>query len=85
MIVSSSKWTNAKHLIDMIKHYGKKMTEAKPLELAIGNTIRRVLCIIREEYTQYEIETEEQQQQQQKQSQKHLQREQQTVLFFFYC
>jgi translation initiation factor eIF-2B subunit beta len=62
IIIASTKWTNAKHLIEIIKQYGKKMTQAKPLELAIGNTIRRVLCLIREEYTQYELEKEEQQQ-----------------------
>jgi translation initiation factor eIF-2B subunit beta len=63
-IIASTKWTSAKHLIDIIKQHGKKMTQAKPLELAVGNTIRRVLCLIREEYTQCQLEKEGQQQQQ---------------------
>ncbi|KAK3586345.1 hypothetical protein CHS0354_038325 [Potamilus streckersoni] len=36
--------------MDVVKKEGKKMMEAQPSETAIGNMVRRVLKIIREEY-----------------------------------
>ncbi|KAM9992252.1 hypothetical protein ACTFIY_009693 [Dictyostelium cf. discoideum] len=48
--VHKGKWGNAKSLIDQIKIIGKKLMNAQPLEFCIGNIVRRVLFIIREEY-----------------------------------
>eukprot|EP01112_Ceratiomyxa_fruticulosa_P012160 TRINITY_DN3353_c0_g2_i2.p1 TRINITY_DN3353_c0_g2~~TRINITY_DN3353_c0_g2_i2.p1 ORF type:complete len:348 (+),score=73.18 TRINITY_DN3353_c0_g2_i2:196-1239(+) len=51
LLVSISKWVNAKQLIEEIQQVGKKLVRAAPLEFAIGNIVRRVLFIVREEYT----------------------------------
>ncbi|KYR00968.1 translation initiation factor eIF-2B beta subunit [Tieghemostelium lacteum] len=48
--ISISKWPNAKVIIDQIKSIGKRLIDAQPLEFCIGNIVRRVLFIIREEY-----------------------------------
>ncbi|XP_011301306.1 translation initiation factor eIF-2B subunit beta [Fopius arisanus] len=50
-IVSSSDWSTAKKLMDLITLNGKYMIAAVPLEASIGNMVRRILQIIREEYT----------------------------------
>ncbi|EGG25404.1 translation initiation factor eIF-2B beta subunit [Cavenderia fasciculata] len=57
--ISTTKWSNAKHLIDNIKQMGKRLIETQPLEFCIGNIIRRVLFIIREEYLALRVEEEE--------------------------
>lgn len=31
MVIDSKEWNNAAHLIELIKEYGKRLTEAKPL------------------------------------------------------
>ncbi|KAL3869378.1 hypothetical protein ACJMK2_042063 [Sinanodonta woodiana] len=49
-VVSQSRWSSAKDLMDVVKKEGKKMMDAQPSETAIGNMVRRVLKIIREEY-----------------------------------
>jgi len=48
--ISKEKWQNAKILIEQVKAVGKRLIDAQPLEFCIGNVIRRVLFIIREEY-----------------------------------
>ncbi|XP_015110045.1 translation initiation factor eIF-2B subunit beta [Diachasma alloeum] len=50
-IVSSSEWSTARKLMDLITLNGKYMIAAVPLEASIGNMVRRILQIIREEYT----------------------------------
>eukprot|EP01133_Synstelium_polycarpum_P006726 gene6726-7819_t len=47
---SMNRWTNAKSLIEQVKTIGKRLIETQPLEFCIGNIVRRVLFIIREEY-----------------------------------
>lgn len=49
-VVSQTKWSSAKELMDIVKMEGQKMMAAQPSESAIGNMVRRVLKIIREEY-----------------------------------
>ncbi|KAI9139994.1 hypothetical protein BKA69DRAFT_1082902 [Paraphysoderma sedebokerense] len=49
IIVSQGKWPNAQALINLLKSVGKRLAEAQPIELAVGNTVRRVLHQIREE------------------------------------
>ncbi|XP_047346110.1 translation initiation factor eIF-2B subunit beta [Vespa velutina] len=49
-IISHSKWDTAKDLMDIITKNGKYLIESVPLEASIGNMVRRILLIIREEY-----------------------------------
>lgn len=49
-IVSQARWSNAKELMGLIKDEGAKIISNHPSETTIGNMIRRVLKIIREEY-----------------------------------
>eukprot|EP01103_Thecamoeba_quadrilineata_P019603 TRINITY_DN8010_c0_g1_i1.p1 TRINITY_DN8010_c0_g1~~TRINITY_DN8010_c0_g1_i1.p1 ORF type:complete len:357 (+),score=71.99 TRINITY_DN8010_c0_g1_i1:31-1071(+) len=48
--IESHKWKNTQTVMELVKDLGKKLIEAQPLELAIGNVVKRVLNIIREEY-----------------------------------
>ncbi|XP_033324941.2 eukaryotic translation initiation factor 2B subunit beta [Megalopta genalis] len=50
-IINNSEWTTAKNLMDVIRLNGKYLVESIPLESCIGNMVRRILKIIREEYT----------------------------------
>ncbi|XP_012172645.1 translation initiation factor eIF-2B subunit beta [Bombus affinis] len=50
-IINNAEWTTAKNLINIITKNGKYLVEAIPLEFSIGNMVRRILQIIREEYT----------------------------------
>lgn len=50
-IINNIKWSTAKDLMDIIILNGKYLIEALPLEAYIGNMVRRILQIIREEYT----------------------------------
>lgn len=49
-VISNSRWSNAASLIATIKDLGRRLVRAQPLEFAVGNVIRRVLHLIREEY-----------------------------------
>lgn len=49
-VVSQRKWSNAKELMEIVREEGRRMTAAQPSESAVGNMVRRVLKIIREEY-----------------------------------
>ena len=49
-IITQSKWNNASELMVTIREEGKKMISVQPCEYVVGNMIRRVLKIIREEY-----------------------------------
>ncbi|OAD59803.1 Translation initiation factor eIF-2B subunit beta [Eufriesea mexicana] len=50
-IINNTEWTTAANLISIITRNGKCLVEANPLEFSIGNMVRRILQIIREEYT----------------------------------
>ncbi|OXU23167.1 hypothetical protein TSAR_016970 [Trichomalopsis sarcophagae] len=50
-IVTNTEWTTAKKLMDSIVLNGKHLIESAPIEACIGNMIRRVLQIIREEFS----------------------------------
>ena len=50
-IIINTEWTTAKHLMGVITRNGKYLVEAIPLEFSIGNMVRRILKIIREEFT----------------------------------
>ncbi|KAI4495393.1 hypothetical protein M0802_008783 [Mischocyttarus mexicanus] len=49
-IINYSEWDTATNLMDIITKNGKYLTESLPLEASIGNMVRRILKIIREEY-----------------------------------
>lgn len=49
-LVGSCKWGTAGQLMDAVREVGKELIAAKPSELAVGNMVRRVLYIVREEY-----------------------------------
>lgn len=50
-IIGESMWTSASELMDIVKYESQRMITAQPTEAAIGNMVRRVLKIIREECT----------------------------------
>ncbi|XP_034940580.1 translation initiation factor eIF-2B subunit beta [Chelonus insularis] len=50
-IISTTEWDTAKQLMELIVLNGKYIVNAIPLEASIGNMVRRILQIIREEYT----------------------------------
>ncbi|XP_031566646.1 translation initiation factor eIF-2B subunit beta-like [Actinia tenebrosa] len=49
--VSVTHWKTAGELMEIVRKEGKKMANAQPTESAVGNMVRRVLKIIREEYS----------------------------------
>jgi len=49
-IISETKWTNARDLIEIIRSTGKCLLEAAPSEAVIGNITRIILKMIRDEY-----------------------------------
>lgn len=49
-IITNSEWNTAKNLMDLIVVNGKYLIDAIPVEASIGNMVRRILQIIREEY-----------------------------------
>jgi len=50
-LVATSRWTNAKELIELIKSFGKDVIQSEPSEPTVGNMVRRVLKFVREEYS----------------------------------
>lgn len=51
-IVSQTRWGTAGELMDIVRTEGRKMASAQQTESAVGNMVRRVLKIIREEYSE---------------------------------
>ncbi|KAI5094497.1 translation initiation factor eIF-2B subunit beta [Silurus meridionalis] len=49
-ITAQARWSSAGDLMEIIRKEGRRMTAAQPSETTVGNMIRRVLKIIREEY-----------------------------------
>lgn len=49
LLLSSLFWTVGE-LMELIRREGRRMTAAQPSETTVGNMVRRVLKIIREEY-----------------------------------
>ncbi|KAI1824285.1 initiation factor 2 subunit family protein [Xylaria intraflava] len=48
-VVARDKWTNVDQLLGRIQSVGRKLVAAQPHELVIGNIVRRVLGLIRDE------------------------------------
>lgn len=40
-----------RELLSQLREYGMKITSALPLQFIVGNIVRRILNIVREEYT----------------------------------
>ena len=49
-VVASSCWKLTSELLGIVRSIGQDLVSADPLQLSIGNVVRRVLFIIREEY-----------------------------------
>eukprot|EP00735_Rhodelphis_limneticus_P014817 TRINITY_DN8908_c0_g1::TRINITY_DN8908_c0_g1_i1::g.19056::m.19056 TRINITY_DN8908_c0_g1::TRINITY_DN8908_c0_g1_i1::g.19056 ORF type:complete len:368 (+),score=82.32,sp/Q54EY2/EI2BB_DICDI/43.56/2e-99,IF-2B/PF01008.12/3.9e-73 TRINITY_DN8908_c0_g1_i1:98-1201(+) len=49
LVVSCVRWNKSSTLMDIVKDVGDYLIAAHPLELVIGNVVRRVLHMIREE------------------------------------
>ncbi|XP_072284253.1 translation initiation factor eIF2B subunit beta [Pyxicephalus adspersus] len=49
-IIAQARWGNAGELMEIIRREGRRMTAAQPSETTVGNMVRRVLKLIREEY-----------------------------------
>ncbi|KAF9428476.1 Translation initiation factor eIF-2B subunit beta [Podila epigama] len=54
VVISKNNWSTATQLLNLVKSVGQKLIQANPTELAVGNIIRRVLHVIREEYREAE-------------------------------
>ncbi|XP_019740508.1 translation initiation factor eIF2B subunit beta [Hippocampus comes] len=58
-ITSQARWSSAGDLMEIIRKEGRRMAAAQPSETTVGNIIRRVLKIIREEYARSRGSSEE--------------------------
>uniref|UniRef100_A0A8C9SPJ1 Translation initiation factor eIF2B subunit beta n=1 Tax=Scleropages formosus TaxID=113540 RepID=A0A8C9SPJ1_SCLFO len=62
-ITAQARWSNAGELMEIVRKEGRRMTAAQPSETTVGNMVRRVLKIIREEYARSRGSSEEADQQ----------------------
>ncbi|XP_064005912.1 translation initiation factor eIF2B subunit beta isoform X2 [Pogoniulus pusillus] len=62
-IIAHGRWSRAGELMDLIRTEGQRMTAAQPSETTVGNMVRRVLKVIREEYGRLHGRSEESDQQ----------------------
>ncbi|KAI0063423.1 nagb/rpia/CoA transferase-like protein [Artomyces pyxidatus] len=49
-VVSKARFTNIHQLVEIIRDVGRKLVEAQPKEHTVGNTVRKLLHHVREEY-----------------------------------
>lgn len=49
-VISNGRWTTAAALLDAIRDVALRLVRAQPAEFAVGNVVRRVLHLVREEY-----------------------------------
>ncbi|KAF9052992.1 hypothetical protein BJ165DRAFT_1413325 [Panaeolus papilionaceus] len=49
-VISKAKFSNMEQLVEIIRAVGRRLVEAQPKEHSVGNTVRKVLHHIREEY-----------------------------------
>ncbi|KAG1903792.1 uncharacterized protein F5891DRAFT_53958 [Suillus fuscotomentosus] len=49
-VISKARFSNIDQLVEIIRSVGRKLVEAQPKEHTVGNTVRKVLHHIREEY-----------------------------------
>ncbi|KAG0258566.1 GCD complex subunit gcd7 [Actinomortierella ambigua] len=60
VVISKAPLSTVNQLIDLVKSVGQKLVAANPTEPAVGNIVRRVLHVIREEYRDAENNTNKQ-------------------------
>lgn len=48
-VVAKTKWNDVEQLLDRVFQTGRKLVDAQPQELVLGNIVRRVLGLIRDE------------------------------------
>lgn len=51
-VVGTCKWKTAAELVGRLRWIGSRLTRAAPRELSVGNVLRRVSLMVREEYAQ---------------------------------
>lgn len=56
IVLLEDKWRTAKELIQIIRQEGRKLTIAQPSETVVGNMVKRILKIIREDYEELKHE-----------------------------
>ncbi|KAJ3081933.1 GCD complex subunit gcd7, partial [Quaeritorhiza haematococci] len=49
-VISANRWSSGSQLIQIVQDVGRRLIAAQTTELAVGNMVRRILHIIREEY-----------------------------------
>ncbi|KAF5373943.1 hypothetical protein D9758_000731 [Tetrapyrgos nigripes] len=49
-VVSRARFSNVEQLVELIRSVGRRLVDAQPKEHSVGNTVRKVLHHIREEY-----------------------------------
>ncbi|KAF7322623.1 Translation initiation factor eIF-2B subunit beta [Mycena chlorophos] len=49
-VISKSRFSNLEQLVAIVRGVGRRLVEAQPKEHSVGNTVRKVLHHIREEY-----------------------------------
>uniref|UniRef100_A0A383VHC3 Translation initiation factor eIF2B subunit beta n=1 Tax=Tetradesmus obliquus TaxID=3088 RepID=A0A383VHC3_TETOB len=59
LLITTQRHPDAASLIEDVRTVGTKLQAAKPVELGIGNIVRRVLHMIREEQQQEQLEASE--------------------------
>ena len=50
LVIGHTRWENVESLIQILRTVGRGLVSAQPVELAVGNIVRRVLFIVRQEY-----------------------------------
>ena len=50
-LVGNTRWSTAKELIDSVKTVGQKLIDSQSSETSVGNMVRRILKLVREEYS----------------------------------
>ncbi|TPX38280.1 S-methyl-5-thioribose-1-phosphate isomerase [Synchytrium microbalum] len=48
-IVQGGRWSSAESLINILREHGDRIQKAAPMEFAVGNIVRRLIFVIREE------------------------------------
>lgn len=48
--IDTLQWSTTKELLNQLRKYGMQITTALPLQFIVGNIVRRILNIVREEY-----------------------------------
>ncbi|KAJ8608574.1 hypothetical protein CTAYLR_005952 [Chrysophaeum taylorii] len=51
-VVGTCRWKTARELLERIRWIGRVLIDAQRVELTVGNVVRRVLLIVREDYAQ---------------------------------